>query len=266
MRTVLPIPTRILERAGVLVGERIVKKMEAAPSYGGTIGTGGGAVVNTKCETSLPGLYACGDAMSRPPHFAALAGAAIAGARAGRFAAEYAKEAEEPEIDSEQVERLKKLAFAPLERGDGIEPDHIIIGLLETLAPYEVTIISRKDRLEKAIKEVERIRDEEVPFLNASDPHYLRVANETKSMVLIAEMYLRSRLLREESREGCLREDYPYTDNIDWLKNTVLKQENGKVKLWTEDIPVEKYKIKPKREKYLYPVFEVARKRGIKWG
>jgi len=204
--------------------------------------------------------------MSRPPHFVALPAAAITGARAGIFAAEYAKEAKEPQIDEEQVKELRTYAFAPMERGDGIEPDHIIIGLLETLLPYEVTVISRGDRLEKAMKEVERIRDEEVPLLYAPDAHYLRLANETKSIVLVAEMYLRSRLLREESREGCLREDYPYTDNVNWLKNTMLKQENRKMKLWTEDIPVERYRVKPKREKYLYPVFEVAKKRGIKWG
>ena len=120
--------------------------------------------------------------------------------------------------------------------------------------------------MEKAIREIERIRDEEVPLLYATDPHYLRVANETKSIVLVAEMYLRSRLLRKESREGCLREDYPYTDNVDWLKWSMLKQENNNMKLWTEDIPVDKYKYKPKREKYLCPIFEAANKRGVQWG
>jgi len=267
MRVVLPIPTRILERAGVLVADRIVKRIEVAPTVGGSVGSGcGGVIANTKCETPLPGLYVCGNAMSRPPHFVALSAAAISGARAGKFAAEYGEELKAPEIDEEQVAKLRKFAFAPMERKDGIEPDHIIIGLNETFAPYEVTVISRGDRLEKAIKEVERMRDEEVPLLYASDPHYLRLANETKNIVLVAEMYLKSCMLREDSREGCFREDYPYTDNMNWLKWTMLKQENGKMKLWTEDIPVERYKIKPKREKYLHPVFEIARKRGVKWG
>ena len=94
-----------------------------------------------------------------------------------------------------------------MERKEGIEADHIIIRLQETLLPYEVTVISRGDRLEKALSEVERLRDEEVPLLHASDAHYLRLANEAKSMVLVAEMYLRSRLLRKESRDSCLRED-----------------------------------------------------------
>ncbi|MFC1903049.1 FAD-binding protein [Chloroflexota bacterium] len=266
LKVVLPLPCKMLERAGVIVGDKIVKKMEWAAAFYGTIAAGGGVAVNTKCESSLQGLYSCGDAMARTQSFRALSCAAVSGARAGKFAAEYAKESEEPTIDEEQVEGLKKLTFAPLERGNGIDPDHIIIGLQETLIPYEVTVISRGDRLEKAIEAMERIRDEEVPLLYASDPHYLRLANEAKSMVLVAEMYLRSRLLRKESRDSCLREDYPYTDNINWLKWTRLKQENGMMKLWMEDIPIERYKVQPKRERYLYPVFKVARKRGIAWG
>jgi len=104
-------------------------------------------------------------------------------------------------------------------------------------------------------------------LLYATDPHYLRLANEVKSMVLVAEMYLKSRILRKESRGQCmLREDYPYVDNIDWLKWTMLKQEEGKMKIWTGDCPVEGYKVKPKKERYLHEVFEVATKRGVKWG
>ena len=130
---------------------------------------------------------------------------------------EHVKKAQGPEINEKQLEELKKRALAPLEREDGIEPDHIIIGVQEALIPYEVSVISRGDRLEKALKEVERIRDEEVPLLYARDPHYLRLANETKSIVLVAEMYLRSRLLKKESRDACVRQDYPTFTRIDYL-------------------------------------------------
>jgi len=267
LRVVCPVPAMMLESAGVIVGDKVVKPVEWLNCVNGSIALGGGVITNVKCETSLPGLYACGDARARGRAAATqLPGAAVSGARAGIYGAEYAKEAEEPKINRKQVEELRKLTLSPLERKDGIEPDHIIIGVQEAVFPYEVTVISRGNRLEKAIDEIGRIRDEEVPLLYGSDAHYLRIANEARNIVLFAEMQLRSRLLREESRDGCLREDYPYTDNVNWLKNTVLKQENGKMKLWTEDIPVERYKVKPKREKYLYPIFEVARKKGITWG
>jgi succinate dehydrogenase/fumarate reductase flavoprotein subunit len=266
LRAVLPIPTRILERTGVIVGDKIVRKMEWAPAYYGTIGMSGGIVANTKCETSLAGLYACGDSMARAKPTAALPMAAVSGARAGRFAAEFAKEMYFRELKSKQVESLRRFAYAALKRKDGIESDHIIIGIHEALLPYEVTVIAREETLLTALRKIERIRDEEVPLLYATDAHYLRLANETRNMVCAAEMYLRSRLLRRESRDSSLREDYPHTDNIEWLKTILLRQEQGRMKLWTEDVPAEKYKYKPKREKYLYPVFEVARRRGVKWG
>lgn len=174
------------------------------------------------------------------------------------------KDIEKPKVNKQQIEEFRKSAFAPLERKNGFDPDHIIIGLQEIILPYEVTVISHGDRLKRAIKQVEQIRDEEVPLLYALDPHYLRLANEAKNIVLFAEIYLKSRLLREESRDGCVREDYPYTDNINWLKWTALKQEKGEIKLWVEEVP--KGRFQPKKEKYLYPVFEVATRRGIKWG
>jgi len=267
LRYAYPLTVKILEQKGVIVGNRVLEKIEQTCTWCGTITAGGGIRVNTKCESTLPGLYACGDAMIRRLHHPfCLTGAAAAGARAGRYAAIYAKEAEEITPDEDQVENARKSAYLPLDRKDGIEADHLIIKLQEALLPYNVAIIARADRLEKAIKEVQRIREEELPLVYAADPHYLRLCNEIRSMVEVAEMYLRCRLMRQESRESCLREDYPYVDNIDWLKWIYLKQDNGKMKLWTEDLPIEKYKIKPERKKYLHPVFEVARKRGVKWG
>lgn len=267
MKIVLPGVTAIMERAGVMTGDRIMEKIEWAPSFYGTIASGGGIVVNTRCESNLPGLYACGDAMVRLGSLPrALAGASVSGARAGRFAAEYIKGAEAIPSMENQILELKRTAFLPFHRKTGIDAEHVILGLHEALLPYEVTVISRGDRMEKAIKEIERIRDEEIPLLYAADVHYLRLANEVKNMVLIAEMYLRSRLMRTESRDSYLREDFPYTDNVHWLKWTRLKRREEEMTLWTEDIPIERYKLKPKRDKHLHKVFEVAKKRGVPWG
>jgi fumarate reductase (CoM/CoB) subunit A len=267
MKTVLPIPCAILERAGILVSDKIVDKIEWAPAYYGTIGMSGGIMTNTRCETSLPGLYACGDAMARAKPTAALPMAAVTGARAGKYAAEFAKkEGKLQEVNSAQVKERKSFAFDPFGRSYGIQPDHIIIGLHEALLPYGVTIIAREDRLQKALDQIERIRDEEIPQLYAYDPHYLRTSNEARNMITSAEMYLRSRLFRKESRDSSLREDFPYTDNVNWLKTILLENEKNEMRVWAEDLPLKRYKVTPKREKYLYPVFEVAERRGVRWG
>jgi succinate dehydrogenase/fumarate reductase flavoprotein subunit len=266
LKVVLPMPAKVMEQAGVIVGDRFMKKLEWAPVFFGTIASGGGVTANAKCETSVAGLYACGDAMARPKHFPkALSGAAVTGNRAGIFAAEYARNARPPELDPPQLQELQRSLLAPLQRKQGLDADHVILAIQEALLPSEITIISRGDRLEKAIREVQGLSDEEIPLLHASDAHSLRLALEIRNMALVAEMYLRSRLLRQESRDGCLREDYPCTDNINWLKWTTLKQKNGKMRLGTQDISVHP-EVKRNVGKFLYPIFEVARKKGIPWG
>lgn len=196
----------------------------------------------------------------------------MTGARAGIYAAEYARGVEDVEIDRDQLKELEKFTFAPLERGDGIEPDHVITENLETIVPYEVLLIARGDRLEKALREIKRINAEEVPILYASDPHYLRLAHEAANIILTTELYLNSYLMRKESRRACLREDYPYLDNINWLRNTRLVKERGEIqalgnmKIWTEEIPYDRLPVIPPRAKYLHPIFEAANRKGIKWG
>ncbi|MDP2916798.1 MAG: FAD-binding protein, partial [Dehalococcoidia bacterium] len=193
LRTACPVPAMMLESAGVMAGDRIVKQVEWLNCVNGSIALGGGIVTDVRCQTSLPGLFACGDARARGRASATqLPGAAVSGARAGTYAAQYAKQSAEPKIDTRQLEQCQKLTYAPLDRKDGIEPDHVIIAVQEAVFPYEVTVISRGDRMEKAIAEIERIREDEVPLLYASDPHYLRIANEARNCVLFAEMQLRS--------------------------------------------------------------------------
>jgi succinate dehydrogenase/fumarate reductase flavoprotein subunit len=267
LRSVLPIATTILQRAGVLVGDKIVKIVEWQPAIWGTTALGGGVIINTKCETSLPSLYACGDSVAR--HLSkpsALPGAAITGSIAGISAAQHAKDFGRSAINKRQLRDIHNYTFSPFDRKDGIEADHLIIKLQEALFPYDVTVITSGDRLKKALAEIETIRDEEIPLLYATDAHYLRLANEVRSMILVSEMFLKCRLIREESRSSHLREDYPSTDNVNWLKNTRLIQDNAEMKLWLEEIPLEKYRFRPSSERYLHNVFKAAKRKGIEWG
>ena len=73
---------------------------------------------------------------------------------------------------------------------------------------------------------------------------------------------LRSAMERKESRLGCLREDYRDLDNIDWLRYVLLKQETGQMKVWTEPVPVEEYRLRPKREKLRHPFWRKVEELG----
>ncbi len=269
LRTVVPMVMRLYDRAGVVVDDRFIRKLPWIVVQKGSTGTGGGAKIDTQCATTLPGLFAGGDAAGKIAGgtegygASALSWAAVSGARAGRFSAEYVRECEEPKINQVQIAELKKFAFNPLRRENGFGPDHVILSVQEAMFPMDVHIIMHEKRLKKALAEVERVRDEDVPFLWASDPHYLRIANEARNIVTCAEMYLISNIERKESRGTTIREDYPLTDNVNWLKWVVLKRDNGKMKVWAEDVPIDKYRIKPKREKKPHMIWESAKRRGI---
>lgn len=242
------------ERAGVLKNNKFVELIEYTPE--GPRPMPSGVLTNRNYESrNLPGLFAIGDTASQKGS-GGLSAAAISGVIAGAFAAEKASGNSQVRIDGKQVEAHKQACLAPLKRGDGMEPDHIILALQEAIHPYYVGIIRHERRLTKALEEVEQIRDSLVPLLHAYDFHYLVSANEVRSMVLCAEMFLRSALERKESRLGCLREDYRELDNVNWLRYIHLKRDNGKMKVWSEEVPVEKYKLKPKREKCLHPFWK----------
>ena len=202
--------------------------------------------INTKCASTIPGLYAAGDSLGTMWLGATYSGfgfasmfACVTGARAGIGAAEYALQAERPTVDEEELERLKEVTYAPIERKGGFSPRWVTQILQNLMIPYYVMHIKHEHRLLATLTLVEFIRDHLVPKLKANDPHELRLAHETKNMVLNAEMKLRASLFRTESRGSHYREDYPRRVDPDWLAWVMLKKENGKMKLWKEPIPEE---------------------------
>jgi succinate dehydrogenase/fumarate reductase flavoprotein subunit len=64
-------------------------------------------------------------------------------------------------------------------------------------------------------------------------------------MVFSAEMQFKGASMRKESRGWFLREDYPQTDDANWLKWIVVENDNGEMKFSTEDVPIDDYPVKP---------------------
>jgi succinate dehydrogenase/fumarate reductase flavoprotein subunit len=102
----------------------------------------------------------------------------------------------------------------------------------------------RQDRLEKALNKVLDLKAK-LPELHARDWHYLSACNEVKSMVTSAEMFYRTAMERKESRGWHMREDYPETDNKKGSKWIIVQDRKGEMVITTEDVPVERYPIKP---------------------
>lgn len=203
------------------------------PAFEGTLVHGGGVHIDINCASTVPGLYSAGDTTCTPEHGTwsitglNLAFCFVSGARAGRHAALEALKSEiagdEPSI-VDQVREAAGELLAPVARGPGIDADRIAADLLANLVPYRVAYLRHAVILEEAINQVERIRDQDLPRVWARDPHTLVKAFEVRSMVALAEMVLRSVLFRQESRGFVYREDFPSTDNVNWLKWIVVSR------------------------------------------
>jgi len=256
MRKVIPLPTKMFERTGVIVKDRIVQPVEwmLCPPTGRP-----GIRVNRRFETSLPGLYACGEAAASSAVVTGLSCAATSGTTAGINAARFARDIDKSSIPQDQVERLKEKLLAPVQRKDGFSPEQILLAIQENIIPYEIVLLRRKDRMERALENIEYVRDNYLPEIKAHDFHFLKNCHEVANLLFVAEVQLKTSLFRTESRVG-LREDYPYTDNENWLKWIELKNENGDMALSTCPVPIDEYPIKVDRDRKIHYLWKLAEK------
>ena len=245
MRKLLPESFTTWDRSGI---DFFKDRTPWVPSLRGN----GGVAINTRCETSMPGLYGAGDSAARPPQGTCTIGgqcigyAFLSGIIGGENAARYASSIKDPgwrktNLD-EQVEKASTDFIAPLDRPKGINPEEIIYKIQEIIIPWSVSFIRNEERLRKAIAQIEGVRHEEIPAMKVTELHHLAKVQQAKSLGLVAELTLRSALFRKESRGFHHREDYPYTDNRNWLKWVMLKKEEGQPKIWAEDVPTPYFK------------------------
>jgi succinate dehydrogenase/fumarate reductase flavoprotein subunit len=200
--------------------------------------------IDKQCSTGIPGLYAAGNSCATMASGAMYSGmgfasnhAAVTGTRAGLAAARYASQSGNRGWDEVDLERVKNLVYAPLVRKGGFSPGWVTQVLQSITIPYFILSIKHEKRLAAALTLVEFINRHLVPRLTALDPHEWRMAHETKSMALIAEMRLRASLFRTESRGNHFREDYPRRDDPAWLAWVKIKDDKGEMRLVKEPIP-----------------------------
>lgn len=202
--------------------------------------------VDTDCSSNIPGLYCAGNNCATMTLGAVygsygigLLHAAVTGARAGKGAAKYSRESKSVTIDNKISAETKKLVCEPMERKGGFSPRWTTQVLQGIMVPYFIMNIKHEKRLQAALTLIEFMNQHLVPKLVARDPHEWRLAQETRNMVLNAEMTLRASLFRTESRGVHFREDFPRREDPEWLAWVKLKDENGVMQLSKEQIPQE---------------------------
>jgi len=227
-----------------LAGVDITKEaMEVGPTMHYIMG--GVRVDPDSTQTTVSGLFAAGEVAAGLHGANRLGGNSLSdllvfGRRAGLYAAEYAKRLPRmPMVDEEQATQLERDMVAPLERREGENAYALHAELQETMQDL-VGIIRTKAELEQALVRLDALKARAARTAVAGGRTYnpsWHLALDLKTMLLISEAVTRSALLREESRGGHTREDFPKPDPSWGKKNVVTRGRGGKLELRTEPLP-----------------------------
>jgi len=200
----------------------------------------GGVVINTKCETGVPGLYAAGEVAAGVHGANRLAGNALTetqvfGAIAGAEAAESALAGPRRPVSPEQAASAVGRLMGIMEREDEVDALEVKAELTETMSVH-VGVIRNEDGLRRASDAIDRIRREKIGKLCLGHEKSLRrmaTLLEVENLALVGELVTSAALMRKETRGAHSREDYPEQDER-WAKNIVFQLKNGRTKIITK--------------------------------
>jgi succinate dehydrogenase/fumarate reductase flavoprotein subunit len=193
-------------------------------------------VVNVIFESEdIPGLYAAGEAAGgihggNRLGSNSLPDLMVTGIRSGQAASMRAirlkKTVKAFEIPWVEVEEERQRVYAPLERKNGVSPLDLRDRHLDLMWKY-VSVIRDGKGLETAISEMDVMWSEELPKVSVSDTSRIWNYEWLEALDLYPRLFMSqamalSALMRTESRANHYREDYPETDNKNWLKNIVV--------------------------------------------
>lgn len=210
--------------------------------------------VDHEMRTTVPGLWAIGSCCYQGQAYwgwvrgDGLGNAVQSGMRgAVSIAKELAEKNIDVKIDADQVAAYKEMLYAPLNREGGRSPYEIFEVVEKMFRSIDVVLRKTDENLNETLNTIAEMQSW-IPTLTASDAHGLARCHEAKSMLTCAEMSYRSALMRTESR-GLVwkhyRHDHTERNDKEWLKWVCLAEKDGGMDLWTEDIPMDRYPVKP---------------------
>lgn len=188
-----------------------------------------GLVVNERAETTLPGLYACGDVASVPRQH--LTGAFVFGEVAAEEAGKRAA-LPWPNLNEEQIATEETRIFGYYSERDVSPLDlHDIEYKARRIIGDYVAPLKNEYKLNQCLLWVERFKSD-LAKAKATDFHELGKIMEIEAILECAALSAIASKTRKESRWGIthFRSDYPERNNAEWLKHIDLtKAPDGSV-------------------------------------
>lgn len=206
----------------------------------------GGCRINSKCETSLAGLYAAGEVASGHQGAYVMVGnmvgaSSATGCIAAEQAVQYSRKSGLVEVDPDQmnsgISRVMALGEKPR---SGCRPV-LVKKTVKMILDRYAHVAGRTDAgIREGLARLEDVEKNLLPEMCLGDDgqrfnidrlHALEVVNQ----VQIARLVLTSALERTESRGVHYRDDYP-EESHDWLKRIIIRRVDGKDELRHEPV------------------------------
>lgn len=238
---------QFMEFAGVDITK---ENMEVAPTVHYYMG--GIKIDPADNQTTLPGLFACGEAATGLHGANRLGGNSLIdllvfGKRTGLSAARFAKDSQSMEVPEETVRNELDRVMGFLQKENPVNPYELINRLRDTMSRY-AGIRRNEDDLSKALEILLEIK-EKYPEIGVKggvrfNPGLI-ACFELHSLLRAGELLLRGAIMRKESRGAHSRTDYPKTSD-EWRRNIVWTKDGDGLKqtFWTmPEVPEEMEKI-----------------------
>jgi fumarate reductase (CoM/CoB) subunit A len=207
----------------------------------------GGARVNERGETNIPGLFAGGEAVSGYHGANRLGGNAlseilVSGSRAGQFAAIWAGSCKghgDGRWADDRLSAWDGKVRGWQERRSGLRPIEGKRKIQELM--WECAGVVRDgSKMEKGLGLLAELAEETRTRLAVAPGkkfnREILDALELGHMIRLSVIILRSALLRRESRGAHYRIDFPFPDNKEWMANIVLQKSGEDIRLRTEKV------------------------------
>ena len=181
----------------------------------------GGVLVDADTQMStVPGLFAAGECAAGLHGANRLGGNSLSdllvfGQRAGKYAAEFARENGDGAIDDGQVEAAVGETLAPFDREQSGENPFEIQYELQDRMQELVGIVRNEGDMQRALEVVDDLRQRAGKVSVVGNREYnpgWHTALDLKFLLIVSEAVARAALERKESRGAHFREDYEEKD------------------------------------------------------
>jgi succinate dehydrogenase / fumarate reductase, flavoprotein subunit len=173
----------------------------------------------------------------------------VYGKRAGKAAAQYAKESAFVDLPADAGKKVEA-ELNRIRQANGSTRPSVIRQKMQTTMMDNVGVFREQAGMQKAVDELRELKEAYLKDLKVDDHGFtfnsdVLEAWELGCLIDVAQVTAMSAINRPESRGAHAREDFQKRDDANWLKHTMICQDDyGKVNITYKDVVITQYQPK----------------------